>query len=932
MDPLPRALREAGVTPREADVLEALGARLTNAEIADKLFISVRTVESHVSALLRKLECAGRVGLSLLAGELLEGRSPVPPLPAALADLVARGPFAGRAEELQQLVALFGEVRSSGRRRFVLLSGEAGIGKSRLAAEMAARLHGEGAVVTFGRCDEEALLPCQPFVEAVRPLVEVAPKSVRDRAGPALAPLLPEIAGGETASPVETDPALARHRLFDAFDAVLSTAPGPLLVVVDDLQWADRPTLLLLRHILRRSDRSPVLVLAAARREALQPSGPLATELGALASEQPLDEVVLGGLAPSEVAVLFAGHARARELARAACDRTGGNPFLLQEVLRHAVDTPAAAVEGALPDAVRESVRRRVARLGQDSVGALEQGAVMGEAFRFGVAARATGGDPEASLGALDRAAAAGVVVEAPERPGHYQFAHSLVREALVEGLSPSRRTQLHLRAAASFESEGADRHLAEIAYHRHAALPEGEPERAADFAAKAAAEATAMLAWESAAERYGMALEALEAAGSDDGKRLQVLLGRGDARWRGGELDEGRADFLASAEIARHLGDLRALAQATLSLGETSPLWGDDPQLVTLLEEARATVDDSALRALLTARLAQALYYSASAQERARLSQQALDDARASGDATAVAGVLSARHVALWGPDDLDERVEAARQIVRVAEETGDDDLAVRASGWLVADLMERCDLEASDEAIRRHRELAESLRQPVHRRDAEMWAAMRAMLSGNFDHAEVAMDRARDFGETAHDPDADAIWWIQRSWLVLERDDRSEMDALVEPYEALVARYPQVPAWRGALALLHARRADRAAAGTEFEVLAADEFAAIPRDAVWLNALTYSAETCAFLGDEKRAAVLTRLLEPYRDRLVLIDRAVVCKGAAARFLGLLAATTGDMRAAEAHLHDALARHDALGARPLAERTRADLRAIAAR
>ena len=931
MEPLPTALREARVTPREADVLEALGARLTNAEIGDRLFISVRTVESHVSALLRKLDCPDRRGLAARAGELLERRLQAPPLPSALADLVARNPFAGRAEELDSLLTAFDEVRNSGRRRFILLSGEAGIGKSRLAGELAARVHGDGAVIAFGRCDEEALLPYQPFVGALRPLAAVAPEAVRDRVDPALARLLPELGPGEGTPPAGADPALERHRLFEAFDAVVSTTPGSLLLVIDDLQWADGPTFGLLRHILRRSDRSPALVLATTRREALAPPGRLSSELAGMASEQGLDEMVLEGLTSSAVATLFAGHERAHELARATCDRTGGNPFLIQEILRHA-ETPAAAVEGAVPDAVRQSVRRRVAQLGAEVVGVLEQGAVMGETFRFGVAARATVGDAATSLDGLDRAAAAGIVIEAPGRPGCYQFAHSLVREALVVGLSPSRRTQLHLQAAASFESAGAERHLAEIAYHLHASLPEGDPERAADFAARSAGQATAMLAWESAAERYTMALEALDAAGADDRRGLPMRLARGEARWRSGALHDARADLLAAAELARRLDDMASFAHAALALGETSPLWGTDPELVGLLEAARGAIDDPALRALLTARLAQALYYSDTVDRRTQLSDEALGDARRAGDPATVARVLSARHVALWGPEDLDERTEAAHRMVRLAEETRDDDLVLLGHGWLVADLMERGDVPAADRVLRRHRELAEARRQPAARRDAEMWAAMQAMLAGNFDHAEVVMDRARDLAETAHDPDADTVWWIQRYWWLIEQDDSAELGGLVEPYEELAARYPQVPAWHAALAMLHARRGDEAAARAEFEVLAAGDFATVPRDAVWLNAITYCAETAAFLRDVDRARVLLRLLEPYRDRFVLIDRAIVCKGPAGRFLGLLAATVGDTDSAVAYLRDAVARHDAVGAHPLAERTRADLSTVEAR
>ena len=198
-----------------------------------------------------------------------------------------------------------------------------------------------------------------------------------------------------------------------------------------------------------------------------------------------------------------------------------------------------------------------------------------------------------------------------------------------------------------------------------------------------------------------------------------------------------------------------------------------------------------------------------------------------------------------------------------------------------------------------------------------------MRAMLDGRFDDAHVMIERARDMGEAAGDPAVEPTYWVQRYWLGCEQGRRDELDALVEPCARFARLYKHVPAWRAALALLHARRVDPAAARREYEDLAAGDFVTIPRDFVWLNAVTYLAETCAFLGDAGRATVLYALLLPYAGRLVLIDRALACRGSVERFLGLLAATTGDGETASRHLDAAVRRHDAMGARPLAERSR---------
>jgi Response regulator containing a CheY-like receiver domain and an HTH DNA-binding domain len=215
---LPATLRDAGVTAREAEVLEALGTRLTNAEIAERLYISVRTVESHVSALLRKLAEPDRLALARRAREALSAGAARVPLPGGLADAVAVGPFVGRDDPLGRLQQLAEVSRTRGVRRLALITGEAGIGKTRLAAETAVRLHNNGAAVCHGRCHDEALIPFQAFSEAVVPLLE----------------------GTEDpfARPAEvgSDPGITRHRLFEEFDRLLASRPTPVVFVLDDVQ------------------------------------------------------------------------------------------------------------------------------------------------------------------------------------------------------------------------------------------------------------------------------------------------------------------------------------------------------------------------------------------------------------------------------------------------------------------------------------------------------------------------------------------------------------------------------------------------------------------------------------------------------------------------------------------------------------------------
>lgn len=929
-------LRDAGVTQREAEVLEALAARLTNAEIAEKLSVSVRTVESHVSSLLRKIGAADRLALSALALEHLASPIVQPPLPTALSDLTARGRFVGREAQLDALGRDVDEAGRSKRRRIVLVTGEAGIGKSRLVAEFAVRAHAHGVAVCFGRCEEEALVPYQPFVDAVEGLLPHVPTAVAERAAPALAPLLPRAlpqVGPDAMSAAPDDADLARHRLFEAFDAVLSGLPGTLLLVIDDLHWADRSTLLLLRHLLRHADRSTLLVAATARREGMDLGSRLAELLAEVERGQEVPELRLGGLRVEHIAELVEGRAAAQPVAEDTWIRTAGNPFLVHQLLRHLDESGEALHQATVPPQVRDVLTRRLARLDPRLVEVLAAGAVAGEAFRLGVAARALGHDPERLLDMVDTAVAAGVVTEVPAQPDRYRFTHALVRDALEQHLTTSRRAHLHIRVAEQLERLGPEQHLAEIAHHRHAGLPEGDPAQAASAARQAAVRALGMLASERAAEFCTMALDAIRAGGGNDTDRLEVLLARGDALLRAGDAEAARADFLAAGALAKHVADPRSWGRAALGVGEASAIWGDDPELTAVLETALVALADRepALRARVRARLAQALYYSGPPERRQALSDTAVEEARSSGDSKALAWVLSARHAALWGPGDLDARIDTAEEIVRLAGELGEEELEMLGQGWLVVDRLEHGDVAGCDQARARHGELAARLRRLSHRRDAEMWTAMRAMLAGRLDQAEGAVDRARDLGEAAHDPNTEAIWWIQRYWLAGEQGNAAALDELVAPYEALTARYPQVPAWRAALAMLHTRRGDATAAWKEFDQLKPDGFAAVPRDVVYLNALTYLAETCNFLNDAHAARALLRLLDPFAGRVAIIDRALACKGSIYRHLGLLRATTGDTDMATTHLQAALAQHEQMGAPLLAARTRRELRSLTA-
>ncbi|HEX6311561.1 MAG TPA: AAA family ATPase [Acidimicrobiia bacterium] len=920
------------ISPREADVLDALAAHLTNAEIAERLFISVRTVESHVSSLLRKLGASDRRELARLAGEREPSGTAGTPVPDALAEAASRGTFAGRDDELRQIESVFVRTVGEGRRHLLLLVGEAGIGKSRLLAEAGLALDDRAGAIGFGRCDAEALVPYQPFVEILEELEPFVPGDALDRVAPVLGALVPAFGAGPTGDAdtlVPLDPSTARQQLFEAFERVLAALPQPLLFVIDDLQWADRSTLSLLRNLVRAARRSPLLVAASVRPEGLSPETPLAEVVSELESAEVVSQIDLGGLSVEGVESMVSHDFPATaDLAAEAWQRTGGNPFLVRELLRHLAETGVTSIE-SVPPQLREIVARRVARQDARLVQVLTAGALAGESFRFGIVARAAGEDPLDLLGAVEAARLAGLITEVADQRDQYRFSHALVRDALVQRVASSRRLHLHLRLAEELERSGSEAARSRIAYHRHAALPEGDPRAAAAAASDAAERAMQGVGYAEAAELRSAAMDALELLG-DRPASAEQRLARADALTRAGDAGAARRDLFAVAKYASETGDGVLLARAALGVGETGPVWGADPELVELLLAALdALADaDAPLRARVRARLALARYYTAPPEVRAELSRLAEADARDSGDSEALAWVLLARHDAEWGPSGVEGRIETAGKILDLGHELDHRELQLRGYGLLVTDLLECGDAAGARAAAASHATLAETLNQPVHQRDVVLWRATWDLLEGRFEEFELASEEARELGKAAGIESADDIYWIQQGALVSERRDTAT-GALIDASERLVRERAHVPAWRAALSAVYVMGDDRPAATRTFDELAADGFASLPRDLVWLNAITWLADVCVYLGDARRARVLIAELEPFADRVAVVDRSIYCKGAVSGYLGRLAAVCDRDEDARRWLEAARARHEQMGAPLLRRRSEDALAAL---
>ncbi|MGH7645023.1 MAG: hypothetical protein ACREMR_05505, partial [Gemmatimonadales bacterium] len=278
---------------------------------------------------------------------------------------------------------------------------------------------------------------------------------------------------------------------------------------------------------------------------------------------------------------------------------------------------------------------------------------------------------------------------------------------------------------------------------------------------------------------------------------------------------------------------------------------------------------------------------------------------------------------------EDVDERLDAAREIVRLARESGDAELALRGHTWRIVAFLERADAVAADAEIETFARIAADLRQPALVWQTAAFRAMRALLSGRLCDAARLVDEALAASPHGEGRGADGLDWLGPNATLTHgvqrfnlRTHQGRLGELEQEVRALAASYPTLPVWRCALAYLCCSPEGASEARALFDGLASADFADIPRDGNWLVAMAQLAEVCAFLGDTDRAVLLHGLLQPYAGRQIVVGAAIVCRGAVEHYLGLLAATAGASAAAEGYFAAALEMHERLGARIYAMRT----------
>jgi eukaryotic-like serine/threonine-protein kinase len=835
-----------------------------------------------------------------------------------------REAFVDRAHEFAELTAgIDGAFASEG--RLLTVSGEPGVGKSRLARQAAAYAEQKGARTLWGRCWEHGgAPPYWPWVQTLRRLIaDTEPATLSGWLGTdaaEIAQIAPEIRErlGELPEPPSAElaqPEKARFRLFDSVVSFLrrGAETQPLFIILDDLHAAD-PTSLMMLVAVSRQIRTMRATIVGTYREIEVKHLP---DLAALITEAEREGLVLPlrGLGEPHIGEFVErtwGVRAASSFVHLLRDMTAGNPFFLHEVLRQmaadgqlAAGAPEAPARLNVPRGVSEFIKRLMQPLPDDARQTLDIASVLGREFSLHALAAATDKEPDILIDGLDRAVALDLISERGGA-GRYAFRHALIREALYDSLPAARRRALHRAAANAIRTLNLEPPpFAEIAYHYCQSASPADADLAADYSRRAARAAERQLAYEEAAQHLRNAINALALKpGGDEPLRTELLCDLGEAQARAGDLAEARQTCLSAIELARRVNRPEPFARAVVTAGRGVSNSGEtDHELIGLLNEAlkRLGDDDSPLRAQALARLGIELYWT----ERERsvaLCQEAVEMARRLDDPHTLIVALWGRHLSLRNPDGLEQRLADGREAIALAEHTRERDFALEARFYRFTDLVEAGDIAGADAGLREYLVAEAELKDRFKR--GLLLQGMRALMDGRLSEAMSLAQQAFIAGQQSARPLTLNAFLVQHNTAMWELGRLGELEPQMR---AFVAQNPLIVIARCTLQLscIELGRLDEAR--TDFDRLAREEFAQVPRDWNWLASMFVLVEVCVDLGAAKHAEVLYRLLAPYAARNAVLGY-YHTYGSVGFALGRLAALLGRFDEAEAHFETALA------------------------
>ncbi len=857
------------------------------------------------------------------------------PLPSRLSVRPVVGVI-GREVETEAMSDAFKRVVAGEGRELLLVSGEAGLGKTTLVAETARAAFDAGACVLFGHCEEDLATPYQLFAEAIGHYVMHAPEEQLvahvDMHGSELVRLVPALASRILNLPPSkaTDPDTERFLLFAAVVGLLLelSRHQPVVLVLDDMQWADKASLQLLRHLVAAEQTMRLLVLGTYRDSELSRSHPFLETLAALRRQERVARVELTGLDDTGVVSLMesaAGHTlddAAIGLAHAVYRETDGNPFFVSEVLRHLTETGAiaqdadgrwvaqASLDGtALPDSVREVIGARVGRLGQDAERVLSVAAVIGRDFDLDVLARATRTSEDDLLDILDAAIAVALVREVADT-GRYNFAHALIQRTLYEDLGPNRRARAHRHVGEALEALCGDRpgaRVGELARHWYSATQPIDLTKAIDYSRQAGDAALRALAPADALRYYSQALELYAQDDSDPTLGLDLAIGMGTAQRQAGD-PAFRDTLVGAARRAADLDDTERFVAAALAndRGYFTAVGAIDADKVEILEMALECLSaNDPDRALVLSILCSELAHGSPLERRQALADEAIAIAEACGDDAVVVRVLNNVAIPLFVPPLLEQSLAWTADALVRAERLGDPVLLYWAATWRALIACQAGDIDEYDRGREINELLADRLDQPLLRWGQLFGGSMRAQIAGDADRAEQLATEALQFGTDNGVADAGVQFGAQLITISVMRGTVGELAPLIEQMAADTPDLaPALLAGSLALAYAEADRIDEAR-------LILEQFAAsgfdLPLDQVWLTGMTSYAAVAIACRDPQYAAPLFEQLAPYASLLETAGGASAGPPVS-YYLGGLATVLGRYEEADAYFTQAAA------------------------
>jgi predicted ATPase/DNA-binding CsgD family transcriptional regulator len=813
----------------------------------------------------------------------------------------------------------------AGQMTVALVSGEPGIGKTRLLDEVAAWAHAAGAWVLHGSATEaEGMPPYLPFLEALGQHIRATPPDdLRAQTGAnasILASLLPELHArlGELPQTHTLPPEQARLRLYEAIGALLAAIARkqPLLLQLDDLHWADPATLDLLCYIAAHHRDSHMLIVGAYREGEAAHELAFERSVATLHRLRALSLLPLATLPPADVSRLaqsYLGGPLGPSASKLLLRQGEGNPFFVEELLRNWAETGAlaqtepidasegrwsiapVAAEAEIPSSILILVRQRLIRLPADTIELLHTAAIIGRVFESALLAEIMGSEPESVEERILVAVRAQLI--RPIRPGAFAFAHDRVRECLYSDVTAARRTRLHTHLGRLLEARADPpdaRRVADLAFHF---TRSGDRERGVTYARQAAESAMAAYAFEEAVAHYRDALELLDGA---DERRALLLLGLGDATIAAGSEREAMAAYALARTSLQVSGNSAAAARASHGLGRAAWRLEDLPTAraafettLALLgedatsERAHALVDLGTLLGVTMHRYTEGLAYGRKALALA----QELRDERLIAPATRTVGNMLVR------ANNLEAGIPLLEDALAIAERTNGPVEATECCACLVMAYLWVGNIEALQTANEQRALFAQQCHDPHQLRHAHAMVALLEAYEGRISHAEDILREAEETVERLSDPEPLAFLHMMQGLTAYHVGDYASAESLFATACRIFRSIgPGALVWYlGWPALAHARRGNEPAARTciaEMMALVAD----VPPDCIpVMEALAPIAQAALVLEDHDLATRIYPRLLPFRTRHADF--------LPERLLGELAMLHGDWPLAEAHL-----------------------------